>query len=966
MAEFQPAAISTQSSEFLSGALVGRFRIGERLGKGGMGEVYLAQDTKLKRLVALKRLAPQLRADSGYRRRFLEEAERASRFSDAHVAALYDVLEERGEIFLVMEYVEGENLRQRLRRPISLQEFFDIATQCVEALAAAHERGIVHCDIKPENIMLTASGQVKILDFGVAKHLPRSDQSSTVDRSGTMAGTPAYMSPEVLLERAPDGRADVFSLGVVFYEALTGHHPFLASSFVATSDRIRKETPAAIRIFNPKVPEGLEALVFKAMAKDPALRYASASALLEDLRLVQAGLTPTRLSRVLPSKTGSSRSRWILASAVAALIVAVAFIFYHRVSPTPILSERGWVLITDFDTRGDPVADTGVREGLTIALQQSRYVNVFPRARVYDVLQRMKRSDVTRIDENLGREICRRENLQVLLTGSIEHLGQAFQITVRAIDPVRGNLLFAEKERFDRKEEFFERVDAVAKKTRKDLGESLAGIEASSRPLARVTTASLEALQLYSQASDAVMEGKTNLAPPLLRGSLQLDPDFATAHQLFADVYLTMGNRARQLEHLKRAYDLRQSVTDRERRQIEGDYYSAIGDYEKSAQSLLALVTLYPDDTEAREDLARAYASVDDYSGAIEQLRLVLTLNAESVAASASLVRFLARTNAYDEAIDVYREASRRGSRAPGLTWGLGVALFGQGKIAEARREFISVQDLGGAYQSRGSVFIARTLIYEGKLNQAAELLSAEVRRDQSLSNRSPELLSRYLLASILLLQEKKDMARRELKMMLSAGEPETVQAEDLRRVVTLYARMGDLGPAHDTLHKLESLRASTPTAFNRSCYYNAAGEIALAERNPKGAIEMFSAALAAYPRFMSHEGLAQAFQQQLDSARAAGEWKQVLQAKGEILQDASPADWVLAHLELGRIYRHAGDPAAADSQYQEFLSLWREADDLPIRRQALRELRQPLRSNQLSNIRDEIGIRNSGGGGHK
>src|SRR5205823_8066918 len=231
MAEFQPAATSTQSSEFLSGALIGRFRIGERLGKGGMGEVYLAQDTKLKRLVALKRLAPQLRADSGYRRRFLEEAERASRFSDSHVAALYDVLEERGEIFLVMEYVEGENLRNRLRRYMSLEQFFEVAMQCAEALVAAHESGIVHCDIKPENIMLTTKSQVKMLDFGVAKYLPRSDQSSTADRAGTMAGTPAYMSPEVLLEKFPDERADIFSLGVVLYEMLSGHHPFLAGSF---------------------------------------------------------------------------------------------------------------------------------------------------------------------------------------------------------------------------------------------------------------------------------------------------------------------------------------------------------------------------------------------------------------------------------------------------------------------------------------------------------------------------------------------------------------------------------------------------------------------------------------------------------------------------------------------------------------------------------------------------------------
>jgi len=181
-----------------------------------MGEVYRAEDTKLKRTVALKRLAPALRADSVYRRRFQEEAERASRFSDSHVAAVYDVLEEHGEIFLVLEYVEGETLRNRLRRPVSLEEFFTIAIQCGEALNAAHQRGIVHCDIKPENIMLTKSGQVKILDFGVAKHLPRSDQSSTIDRAGTFAGTPAYMSPEVLLEHAPDGRADSCGLYEIF------------------------------------------------------------------------------------------------------------------------------------------------------------------------------------------------------------------------------------------------------------------------------------------------------------------------------------------------------------------------------------------------------------------------------------------------------------------------------------------------------------------------------------------------------------------------------------------------------------------------------------------------------------------------------------------------------------------------------------------------------------------------------
>ena len=216
------------------------------------------------------------------------------------------MIEEQGEIFLVMEFVEGQNLRQRLQEPMSLEQFLGIATQCAEALVSAHAHGIVHCDIKPENIMLTTEGQVKILDFGVAKRLPRSDQSTTVDRSGTMSGTLAYMSPEVLLEQAPDGRADIFSLGVVFYEVLAGHHPFLADSFVATSDRIRCETPAPIHIFNSKVPEELEKLVNKAMAKEPEQRHASTRELLDELRLVEGGITSSRVIATAATKSAAS------------------------------------------------------------------------------------------------------------------------------------------------------------------------------------------------------------------------------------------------------------------------------------------------------------------------------------------------------------------------------------------------------------------------------------------------------------------------------------------------------------------------------------------------------------------------------------------------------------------------------------------------------------------------------------
>jgi eukaryotic-like serine/threonine-protein kinase len=941
MAELQPLTNAEQAAESLSGTTVGRFLIGDRLGKGGMGEVYLAQDTKLKRQVALKRLAPSLRADALYRRRFQEEAERASRFSDSHVAALYDVFEEQGEIFLVMEYIEGENLRQRLRRPLTLEQFFDIAMQSAEALAAAHERGIVHCDIKPENIMLTNSGQVKILDFGVAKYMPRSDQSSTVDRSGTMGGTPAYMSPEVLLEKIPDGRADVFSLGVVFYEALTGHHPFLASSFVATTDRIRTETPTPIRIFNSQVPDGLEALVSKALAKEPGQRYTSARDLLEDLRLVQAGLTPTKLQPILPPPFVRKPARWAIAAAAVALVAAAVFTFYHRAQSTPILSERGWVLIGDFESRGDdPIPDAGVREGLTIALQQSRYVNVFPRSGVYETLQRMKKPEGARVDEGLGREICQRENLQVLLTGSIEHVGKTYQITVQALDPVRGNLLFAEKERFSNKEQFFEKADALAKQARKDLGESLGGIEKTSRPLAKVTTSSLEALQLYSQGKDAMDQGKVDEVLSPLQGALKLDPDFAMAHSLLAKFYGSIvGKNEKGLIEAKRAFELRQGVTDRERLWIEANYFSMQERYEDVVQSLSVLVNLYPDDFDAHVELAGAYYDVARVDKTIAELRQVLKLRPLSLTAHSQLIEYLARSNANDEAISIYEQARGRGLDSPELHRGLGLAYLGLGKGPEARAEFRILEKQAPPYQDLGEFYLAQADLYEGRLASGRAHLETLIKTDEASHNKGLQPAAHYLLGRIHLLLGRTQLARQEAKQILDFPVTD-LQVVDLRAAGTLYARAGDVASAKQLLDRLQATSQETPTAWNKSSALILQGEIALAERAPQQALDVFVGAGKAYPQAPIPLGLASAYEQQRDWTRAIEQWQHVVDSRGEILQEEFPADLALAHLQLARCQTKRGDSAAARAEYQQFLQLWQAADEVPQKNEATRELR--------------------------
>jgi eukaryotic-like serine/threonine-protein kinase len=954
MAQTSKKANTWYLNQPLSDKVVGRFLICELLGTGGMGEVYRAEDTMLKRSVALKRMAPSLRADPLFRERFFREAERASRFTDAHVAAIYDVLEDNGEAFLVMEYVEGQTLRQRLCQRLKLDEILEIAEQCTEALAVASSHGVVHCDIKPENIMLTPTGHVKVLDFGVAKLLPRSNQSTTLDKSRTLSGTPGYMAPEVLLENVPDHRSDIFSLGVVLYEALTGSHPFRASSFVGICEKVLRETPPPVTALNPKLPVELNAVIEKMLAKNPSDRFQSAQELRTELRRLpiktsdgNAGTPERRVTKyegisLIPNC--SQRRRMALLFVAMVLIPSIAIIgpsAYRRLQWAPVFATRGPLLISDFDTLGHVIPDEGLREGLTIALQQSRYVNVYPRSRVYEVLERMKRKDVGRIDEALGREICQRENVHVLLVGSIAQIGEAFQITIRALDPVQGNVLFAEKTTVSHKEEFFDKVDWLARRVRENLGESLPAIESSSRPLAKVTTRSLSALQLYSEATDAFGQGRVGDVPALLQNALDLDPEFAMAHRFMAQIHEMMGNRAVEQEELKHAYDLRQSVTEREKRLIESSYYNLIGDDRSAVDALIALVTLYPDDPDAHALLASEYYDLGDLAKAIQQLRQTIKVDPGSAPAYGKLVTWLARNNAPDEAVQVYGEAAAHGLDSPAARWGLGMALWNQAKIGEAQVEFRRLQAAGPPYDSIGRIYFARILIYQGRLRNASEQLASGIREDQTAKNRSAELLQRYLLARTAVDRGDRTAALRQLTLILRKGEPEAFQAADLERTGALYAQIGELVFARRALNTLDQLQSRNGTAFNKASFHLLAGEIALARGKPITATEHFSTSTAEYPLALAYGGLARAYEKRQDWQRAAAAWQQQLKARGEIFQDEYPTEWVRAHLALARVYGHLGQLAAARTEYEAFLKTWEHAEDLPELRDARQEMQE-------------------------
>jgi serine/threonine protein kinase/Flp pilus assembly protein TadD len=714
MAEFEPTLTSsTQPQDSLSGKVVGRFRIGERLGKGGMGEVYSAEDTRLKRTVALKRLAPALRADSLYRHRFLEEAERASRFGDAHVAAVYDVLEEDGEIFLILEYVEGQNLRQRMRQPLSLDEFFTIAIQCAEALVSAHKHGIVHCDIKPENIMLSSDGQVKILDFGVAKHLPRSDQSSTVDRSGTFAGTPAYMSPEVLLEQAPDGRADIFSLGVVFYEVLTGQHPFLAGSFVATTDRIRKETPAPIRVFNRSVPEGLQALVNKAMAKEAEQRYSGAHEMLEELFAVRSGMTSRGRPPAEQEEKERSRTRYLLPILAAVLLVGGVL------ASSKMAVIKGWfgmgkppaiqLVVLPFAT---PDADSSAKafsNGLTETLtaELTHLTGNYP-------LQVVPASEV-RAGAITTVEQARKEfGVSMVLEGSLHGAGDQMRVTYSLVDATTRRQLHAEAITADS-------ADALALEDRVVDGVlGMLGLEVESKDravLAAHGTHDPVAYDFYLRGRGYLQEPEKpeNIENAIVafNNALERDKKYALAYAglgeaLWARYELTHDPDwvTKAAHACARAVSLNPDLASGNI--CFGTVYNGTGKYEEAAGQFQRAVLLDPTRDDAFRGLAFAYERLGRQGDAERTFQRAIQVRPQYWASYEWLGTFYAEHARYEEAARQFTQAIALAPDNPQGYRKLGGVYIFMGrylKAIEVLQKAIALYPTSGAYSNLGIAY---------------------------------------------------------------------------------------------------------------------------------------------------------------------------------------------------------------------------------------------------------------------
>lgn len=943
------------------GQTITHYRILKKLGEGGMGEVYLAQDTALDRTVALKFLLPAAQGDETARKRLLAEARSAAALDHPFICKVYEAGEADHRPFIAMEYVEGTNLKDKLSRGVlPFKETLRIAAEIAEALDCAHGRGIVHRDLKPSNILLTSDGHVKVMDFGLAKHLPAGSMgtektaTATLTEAGSTPGTLTFMAPEQLKGESADARSDIFAFGVMLYEMLAGVHPFLRDSPLQTACAIMDETPPPIARYAGSVPELLEHTVKRMLAKDRGQRYQSIHEVRTNLvELLQEqpprAPTPAGVLRVL-------RPLWLTAAMlviVFGLAGASYWVFenyFHSPKTALAFQKRDWIVIADFENlTGDRVFDRSLQTALTVGIQQSQYVNVLPPARVQEALGRMRKESGAKLDEALASELAVREGVKAVLVCSIAEVGGVYSLTARLVEPGSRATVLTEATKVTGKNQVLPALDTLAKTVRQNLGESLLSISRQSLPLPRATTASLEALKTYTDGK-RLLGTNEQAGIDLIRQAVAMDPDFAMAHaDLGFHDYLS-GDKIQGEEHFTKALSLLDRLTLREKLWIQALAEDCRGNRDQAVNDYRTYLAQYPDDGAARFRLGWTYmATLHQYEKAIEAFQKVLEINSSDSGAYINLATCYGGMGQREKAVEYYQKAFQiRPSEMTGpfVNHEYGFMLVEMGNLPKAAETFQKMISEDPAWKkARGHRSLGLLNMYQGKYTEAIANLKEAILLNKSIQALQSEYRDHMYLASAYRTKGRSADFASELGVANRILSRARFGPTWSIYVAKTYARMGRTGEATRLLNDMMS-QAQNPTALSgvsrssradQAAIYIVKGEIALTTRKASEAMESFELADKLDSQGLGLESLAFGYRTLGKPQEAANKYQEIIPKLW--LGGEEQEYWILAHYELGKIYKELGDTPKAKEYYEKFLSIWKDADpDIPILRQARAE----------------------------